>query len=214
MPEENLRGMLTRLIDKTGYSPTLFWEVAKLFGPVATLVVLGLLTWLTGSLDGLPLVGQDVTPFQGFLILGLMLFPISAFLFARVEFHRAQAIASRDWPTAPGTVGKSAMTRRWTGHGMTWALDFACNYEVDGRPYVLEHVQFGTGRTMSEDLIEGFVDKYPVGANVAVRYNPASPEISTLESSEEMARYSRGLAWYVFWPAPIVFVFLALRNLF
>ena len=209
-----MRDVLTRLIDKTDYSSTLFWKAAMLFAPIATLVVLGLLTWLTGSLDGLPLVGKDVTPFQGFLILGLMLFPISAFLFARVEFHRAQAIASRDWPTAPGTVTKSAVTRRLTGHAITWALNFACNYEVDGRRYVLKHVQFGTGGAISKDLIQGFADKYPVGANVAVRYNRASPEISTVESSEEMARYSRGLAWYVFWPAPIAFVFLALRNLF
>ena len=209
-----MRNVLTHVINKTGYSPTRFWEAAMLFGPVATLLVLGLLAWLTGGLDGLELVGKDVSPFQGFLILGLMLLPISAFMFARAEFQRAQAIASRGWPTVQGTVGMSAMTRRWTGHGMTWALDFACNYEVDGRPHVLKHVQFGTGVATSKDLIQGLADKYPVGANVAVRYNPASPEISTLESSEEMSRYSRGLAWYTFWPAPIAFLFLALRNLF
>lgn len=209
-----MRDVLTRVINKTGYSPKLFWEAAMLLAPVATLLVLGLLAWLTGSLNAFETVGKDVTPLQGFLILGLMLFPISAFAFARAEFQRAQAIASRGWPTVQGTVGKSAMTRRWTGHGMTWALDFACNYEVDGRPYVLEHVQFGTGRTMSEDLIQGFVDKYPVGENVSVHYDPASPEIAALESSEEMSRYSRGLGWYAFWPAPIVFLFLAVRSLF
>jgi hypothetical protein len=95
---------------------------------------------------------------------------------------------------------------------MTWALDFACNYEVDGRPYVLEEVQFGTGRTMSRDLIKGFADKYPAGTNVAVHYNPAWPEIATLESSEEMSRYSLWLAWALLWPPPVVALIVGLKN--
>ena len=141
-----------------------------------------------------------------------MLFPISAFRFARAEFHRAQAVASRDWPTVPGTVTKSATTRRYADHGVAWALDFACNYEVDGQTYVVEQVQFGIGRTNSRDLILGFTEKYPVGANVAVRYDPASPEIAALESSEEMARYSLRLALGLIWPAPIVALIVALTN--
>jgi Protein of unknown function (DUF3592) len=206
------RDVLTYVTDKAGTSPTQFWSSAMVFAPVATLVVWGLFAELTAGLSGLEFVGKVLTPFQALLLLGLMLFPVSAFMFARAESHRAQAIASRDWPTVQGTVAKSVMTRRWTGHGVTWALDFACNYEVEGRPYVAEHVQFGTGRTMSRDLIRGFADKYPAGANVAVRYNPAWPEIAALESSEEMSRYSRRLAWALLWPAPVAAVFIALRN--
>jgi hypothetical protein len=204
--------VLTRLINKTGARPAQFWGSAMLVAPIATLLVWGLFAWLTGGLNGLEFFGKLLTPFQALLLLGLMLFPVSAFMFARAEFHRAQAIASRDWPTVQGTVTKSAMTRRWTGHGVTWALDFACNYEVDGRPYVVEHVQFGTGRTMSRDLIRGFADKYPAGANVAVRYNPAWPEIAALESSDEMSRYSLRLAWGLFWPAPIAALIVGLKN--
>jgi hypothetical protein len=212
MPEEDMRDVLTQLINKTGTRPTQFWASAMLFAPVATLLIWGLFAWLTGGLAGLEFVGKNLTAFQALLLLGLMLFPISAFMFARAEFHRAQALASRDWPTVQGTVTKSAMTRRLTGHGMTWALDFACDYEVDGRAYVLEHVQFGTGRTMSRDLIEGFAEQYPAGANVAVRYNPAWPEIAALESSEEMARYSSRLAWGLFWPAPVAALIVGLKN--
>ena len=209
-----MRDVLTRLIEKTGTRPTQFWASAMLVAPVATLLLWGLFAWLTGGLAGLELVGKNLTAFQALLLLGLMLFPVSAFMFARAEFHRAQAIASRDWPTVPGTVAKSDVTRRWTSHGVTWALDFACNYEVDGRPYVLDQVQFGAGRTMSRDLIRGFADKCPAGANVAVRYNPAWPEIAAIESSDEMSRYSLRLAWGLFWPAPIAFLFVALKNVF
>ncbi len=207
-----MREVFTHVINRTGTRPVQFWASAILFAPIGTLLVWGLFAWLTGGLTGLEFVGKNLTAFQALLLLGLMLFPVSAFMFARAEFHRAQAIASRDWPTVQGTVTKSAMTRRWTGHGMTWALDFACSYEVDGRPYVLEHVQFGTGRTMSRDLIEEFADKYPAGANVAVRYNPAWPEIAALESSEQMARYSLRLAWGLFWPAPIAALVVGLKN--
>ena len=164
------------------------------------------------SYDVFEFARKSVTPFQAFSLLGLMLFPISAFRFARFEFHRARAIASRDWPTVPGTVTKSAMTRRYADHGVAWALDFACDYEVDGQAYVVEHVQFGIGRTNSRDLIRGFIEKYPVGAKVAVRYDPASPEIAALESSEEMARYGKKLAWGLFWPAPAAALIVALGN--
>jgi hypothetical protein len=206
------RDVLTHVIHKTGTRPTQFWGWAMPFAPVATLLVWGLVASLTDGLNGLEWVGKNLTAFQALLFLGLMLFPVSAFMFARAEFHRAQAIASRDWPTVQGTVTKSAMTRRLTAHGMTWALDFACNYEVDGRAYVMEHVQFGSGRTTSRDLIQGFADKYPAGANVAVRYNPAWPEIAALESSEAMARYSLIMAWGLFWAPPALALVVGLKN--
>jgi hypothetical protein len=212
MPGEDMRDVLTQLINKTGYRPAQFWGWAMVVAPVATLLVWGLVAGLTGGLNGLEFVGKDATPFQALLFLGFMLFPVSAFMLARAEFHRAQAIASRDWPTVQGKVTKSEMTRRFTSHGTTWALDFACDYEVDGRAYVLDQVQFGTGRTMSRELIQGFVDKYPAGANVTVHYNPAWPEIATIESSEEMARYSLIMAFGLFWPPPVVALIVGLKN--
>jgi hypothetical protein len=94
-----MRDVLTHLINKIGTRPTQFWASAMLVAPVITLVLWGLLAGLTGGLNGLEFVGKDATPFQALLFLGFMLFPVSAFMFARAEFHRAQAIASRDWPT-------------------------------------------------------------------------------------------------------------------
>jgi hypothetical protein len=213
MPEEDMRDVLTYVINKAGYRPMKFWGSAMMVAPIATLLVfLGLFAWLSDGMDRFEFVRKSVTPFQAFSLLGSMLFPISAFRFAQAEFHCAQAMASRDWPTAPGTVTKSAMTRRYADHGVAWALDFSCDYQVDGQDYVVEHVQFGIGRTSSRELILGFIEKYPVGANVAVRYDPASPEIAALESSEEMARYGLKLAWGLFWPPPIAALVVALTN--
>jgi hypothetical protein len=213
MAEADMRDLLTQLINKTGYRPTQFWDRAMVVAPVATVLVFcGLFAWLAGGMDVFEFFRKSVTPFQAFSLLGLMLFPISAFRFAQGEFLCAQAIASRDWPTVQGTVTKSAMRRRYADHGVTWALDFACNYQVGGQAYVVEHVQFGIGRTSSRDLILGFTEKYPVGANVAVRYDPASPEIAALESSEEMARYGLKLALGLFWPPPVAALVVALTN--
>jgi hypothetical protein len=52
MPEEDMRDVLTQLIDKTGTRPAQFWASAMLFAPVATLLVLGLFAWLTDGLNG------------------------------------------------------------------------------------------------------------------------------------------------------------------
>ena len=53
--------------------------------------------------------------------------------------------------------------------------------EVEGRRYESERIRFGTFRE-SEKEVRAILDRYPVGASVQVRYDPADPSAATLET--------------------------------
>jgi hypothetical protein len=200
------------LPDRVFPRPREFWQLAMVWAPIAVLALLGLAAWVTNAFEGSELVGKNASAAQAFFILGAICFPLGAFMLARAEFNRASAAASRDWPTAQGKVTKSEMKSRLTGHGMTYTLDFACDYAVGGRGYRLRDVQFGTGRVGSRKLIDGFAEKYPVGSSVAVRYDPDDPQTAVLESADEMARNNRGLALSIFTAVAVGVLIVAFRN--
>jgi hypothetical protein len=200
------------LLDRALFRPREFWQAAMVLAPFAVLTVLGLAAWVTNAFDGFVAVGQNASAAQAFFILGAICFPFGTFMLARAQFNRANAAASRDWPSTQGMVTRSAMTSRFTGHGMTYALDFACDYMVGGRGYQLSGVQFGTGRVNSRELIEGFARTYPVGSSVTVRYDPADPHIAVLDSSDAMARDNLGLALGPFIAVAIGVLVVAIRN--
>lgn len=99
-------------------------------------------------------------------------------------------------PTVPGTVVVSRIEQRTRpiaspsatqARQLHWVLDLAYEYRVDGRSYRgtrLSNVV--TGRSVDlhptpGELLEAQQRRYPVGAQVQVRYDPAQPERSLLE---------------------------------
>jgi hypothetical protein len=64
-------------------------------------------------------------------------------------------------------------------------------------------VQIGPARVTAEELVERLADRYPVGAQVTVHYDPADPSDAVLETSDEMARQNAWQIW-VLLGAPIV----------
>jgi hypothetical protein len=189
-----------------------FWQAAMVLAPVAVLALLWLAAWVSNAFDDFELVGKNASAAQAFFILGAICFPFGTFMIARAQFNRASAAASRDWPTTQGKVTRSKTTSRLTGHGMTYKLDFACDYAVGGRGYRLSNVQFGTGRVNSRELIDGFARTYPVGSSVTVRYDPADPDIAVLESSDAMAQDNLGLALGPFIAVAVGVLIVAIRN--
>jgi hypothetical protein len=200
------------LPNQAPFGPREFWQLAMLLGPIAVLVLLGLAAWVTNAFDGFQAVGKNASAAQAFFILGAICFPVGVFMLGRAEFNRASAAASRDWPTALGKVTKCEPTSRLTGHGMTYKLDFACDYAVDGRGYQLHDVQFGTGRVSARKLIDEFSKKYPAGSSVTVRYDPDDPQTAVLESADTMARDNRGLALSIFVAVAVGVLIVAIRN--
>jgi hypothetical protein len=93
---------------------------------------------------------------------------------------------ARDWPRAVGKVLVSRVGRHQggdtEGKGRLYSplIEFA--YRVDGNDYRSRQIQLGTSTAASESWAKGITAKYPVGAAVEVRYNPADPSDAALEN--------------------------------
>lgn len=81
---------------------------------------------------------------------------------------------TRCWPSVDGTILQNATS---DGDSMP-QIEFG--YSVAGHDYQCEHT-FPGGITPSQELIAGYIAKYPAGAKVRVHYDPARPEHATLE---------------------------------
>jgi hypothetical protein len=114
------------------------------------------------------------------------------------------ALASRNWPAAPGTVLSGtvqALSERHSDGTSTYfvpRLRYA--YEVDGRRYEGERIRFGQIRE-SERGARKVLEQYPAGSPVEVRYDPANPAEATLEAK------TAGLGLMLFGLAAIAAVF-------
>ena len=132
------------------------------------------------SSDTLRVVGVGI-----FVGLGVILMVVSVIL-ARVS-HRAQ-----HWPSAPATILRSDVARRVSRGADNrrdefLEFDVEYEYEVGGRRYVGTTYRL-SGREIFGDGTEE-MRKYPVGAVVPVRYDPADPEGAVLEVREPPGRF-------------------------
>lgn len=88
------------------------------------------------------------------------------------EWRRAKASAS--WPTTPGVVEKSySIIQSRTRH-----FHIVYSYEVRATPYRSDRVVFGS---YSPAAGHRWLREYPVGASVAVYFDPRDPATSVLE---------------------------------
>ncbi|WP_434632893.1 DUF3592 domain-containing protein [Chromobacterium sp. CV08] len=98
------------------------------------------------------------------------------------------ANAAQDWPLAVGAVERSAVEWRLrrggdNGDQREYRADVVYRYQANGRTYRAGNVRipdagFGGSQTLAADT----VGRYPVGAAVSVRYNPADPQQACLEA--------------------------------
>ena len=93
--------------------------------------------------------------------------------------------ASRTWPTTAGQVTRAGM-RSWNDADgpTTYRAIVEYAYEVDGRLYRGTTVAFGYRGSASRRSAEGVLTRYPPLAPVAVRYDPAAPQVATLAGGD------------------------------
>jgi hypothetical protein len=130
-------------------------------------------------------------------------------LSAQRSARRAQVSAA--WPQAPGKVILCELARRTVSgkYGGTFyrpLIHYA--YEVGGQAYQSDVVSFGNLETNTSLQPQTYLAKYPLGVDVSVRYDPADPNVSTLETEAAVGTYlTLGTFMLVF--AAIGVVFLA-----
>jgi hypothetical protein len=190
---------------KTGGADAVaFWEWVMTVAPVlAGALTLGA-GWLCGAFVDFQWVDRQVTSIQAFTILGTMMFPAAAFLAARRRWFEARAHTSVGWPTVPGVVEQSKVEKIPTlRSGTFYRLALRYRYQVDGADQLGDRAMFGPVRVSNQDLIESLADRFPVGAQVTVHYDPADPATAVLDTSDEMARQNQWQVW-LFLALPIV----------
>lgn len=189
------------------------WRAAMLIGPVAAFVLSLIVTASLNSFDDFELVNKPLTFLQALGMLGALCFPCGVFVLARSRLHCALARASQDWPTVSGVVRKSEVKRRITGLPMVlWQLALAYDYRVSATHYEGEDAQFGPKYVSSRPLIDKLAERYPVGSEVAVHYDPNDPSISVLETSDELARQNGWQIAGYFMSPFVISAIVAIRN--
>ncbi len=209
---------LYRLVSKPGYpGRVVFWQVAMAISPivagVATPVLGGLLGGRLGGFADDPRLDALINFVAAIKFVGTMCFPFAAYFAARRHWDLARARVSVTWPTVPGKVEWSRIENTKAVRGpLFYRLAIAYRYDVDGRTYEGDTVQFGPPCITDKDLIEGLADEYPAGKDVTVHYNPYAPEDAVLETSDAMAAQNGWRVWY-FLGAPIaVGIVAAIKN--
>jgi hypothetical protein len=127
-----------------------------------------------------------------------------------------QARRSQAWPVAAGTVLHSEV-HRMHAHGRKhrtashYIPRIAYRYRVQGKDYESGTVRFGNLARYSRSLADALVARYPEGAMVGVRYDPADPGRATLETAS--AGWRQILLGLAFIAAPILFLLIAFVDL-
>lgn len=93
---------------------------------------------------------------------------------------------SRNWPTVAGEIVVSKVTERESSSSdgstsFVYHAEIAYSYNAEGVKYSSGKVAFGDYDSSSISHAQNIVNKYPVGKQVTVYYDPASPSTAVLE---------------------------------
>lgn len=120
-----------------------------------------------------------------------------------------EAEATESWPTAPGVITSSEIDQYDSDGTTMYSAEINYDFTVDDKPYNGNRITINSGNTSTSSIKEVKKDlqKYPVGANVTVYYDPELPNNAVLEPGADFLTY---LIKY----GPFVFVFFGVLMLF
>lgn len=114
------------------------------------------------------------------LAFGLFL-GVQAFTMLREQFRAWRgAQRSKTWPAIGGSIEESKLT--WQGVRSPRARPVVTyRYQVGGESYLGTRIEFSFARIYFTPEAQAVLERYPVGSEVTVYYDPADPAESTLE---------------------------------
>ncbi len=123
---------------------------------------------------------------------------------------RSRSSRSRHWPQVRGKIVASHMKSEIKsvaqGSQISYVPVIRYEYHVEGRPYASSRLNFSVVQGISEDWARGIADRYPVGKEVVVYYDPKKPSESVLEHLSISLRLH--LAVFVFVVGLLGFIYL------
>ncbi len=113
---------------------------------------------------------------------------------------RVQVTKTMSWPSVTGIVAISKVNSSRSGNEMFGTTNtyhsavIKYKYQVDGRKYINDRVHAGGSYSSSiPSVADELADRYYVGAEVDVYYDPDKPSKSCLERSEETSLFYMGI---------------------
>lgn len=101
------------------------------------------------------------------------------------------AKASQQWPSTKGAVTASEVIRSRSDDGVQYKPEILYNYRVGKEDYQQGNIRYdGDWSTSSSTYANRMVQKYPVGKQVDVYYDPDDPFEAVLEPGTSWASYS------------------------
>jgi hypothetical protein len=132
---------------------------------------------ISGSVAVLLLV--CVTSFIPILIIGGIVW----YVYKQRQKARTVKQASRTWPSTTGKIVKSRVELAGGRDMATVEARIMYEYQVGGRQYQCDQIHSGDKffEMISKEETYDLVDRYPVGREVTVYYNPDNPAEAALE---------------------------------
>jgi hypothetical protein len=131
----------------------------------------------------------------GGCLAALVFLSIGFFLLSKAIQYRRQAAAAVQWPVAAGTVVAAEVIKRISKSDDeldSYIPRVSYAYAVNGGAYEGNLIRIGLEESgyIREQQARDHLARYPVGATLAVRYDPKKPEIAVLELGQVgAARY-------------------------
>ncbi len=113
----------------------------------------------------------------------IVLVGLGIFIYRRSQQGKAAKETAQSWPGTMGTILMSSVQSKHTGRSLSIYPVVVYQYEVNGKKYQSQTIKAGEQyfnvRIMGQ--AQETVNRYPIGAQVMVYYNPANPQDSALE---------------------------------
>lgn len=95
--------------------------------------------------------------------------------------------SSASWPTTQGEVVYSSLEQHMSTDSdgdasVTYGAKVVYNYQVGGQALTGDRRRFSESRSSSARRAQEAVNRYPVGSQVTVYYDPDNPQVSVLET--------------------------------
>lgn len=120
-----------------------------------------------------------------------MVFVLIGILLMRAGFSEMRtARASAGWPQTPGKVFKSSIDWSSDSDSSTgWRAQVAYTYSVGGTEMKGNRVSLGDYGSSNSSHAQGIVNRYPVGRDITVYYDPRNPATCLLEPGVQAVTY-------------------------
>lgn len=165
------------------------WRIGALAAAVSLLAAILYVDRLYDVGAAFPLKNHPTPPLIAFLMLGTLCFPLGALAFVDGLCDRWLAAVSASWPTVKGKVQLSEVVMT-LGKGPRFIADIRYDYEVEGRRYHGYVAHFSQSNYRYSAQAQEVVNRYPLGSEVAVRYDPGDPRSAVLDSSPSAALHT------------------------